>query len=90
VYRLSLQALQDSDYGNYSCEAVNAVGRGTDTYQLRGQPDQPVVVSGVQSTGQTFYLLTWQVWTPVSLPILNQSILYRLRKKVDKDRIFVP
>ena len=89
VYRLSLQALQDSDYGNYTCEAVNAVGRSTDHYQLRGQPDQPVVVSGVQSTGQTFYLLAWQVWTPASLPILNQSILYRLRKKVWKVSVFV-
>jgi hypothetical protein len=64
---------------------VNAVGRGTDTYQLRGQPDQPVVVSGTQSTGQTYYLLGWQVWTPASLPILNQSILYRLRKKVRRN-----
>jgi hypothetical protein len=85
VYRLSLAILQESDYGNYTCEAVNAVGRGTDTYQLRGQPDQPVVVSGTQSTGQTFYLLGWQVWTPASLPILNQSILYRLRKKVRRN-----
>ena len=82
LYRLSLANLQESDYGNYTCEAVNAVGRTTDTYQLRGQPDQPVVVSGPQSTGQTFYLLAWQVWTPANLPILNQSILYRLRKKV--------
>jgi hypothetical protein len=81
-YRLALDRLQESDYGNYTCEAVNAVGLTRDSYQLRGQPDQPRVVSGAQSTGNTFYVLAWQVWTPATLPILNQSILYRLRKKV--------
>ena len=49
---------------------------------ILGQPDQPVIVSNIQSYAETEYTLSWRVWTPPTLPILNQSILYRLKSKV--------
>ena len=47
-----------------------------------GQPEQPIILSPVQSYAETEYSLSWRVWTPPTLPILNQSILYRLKSKV--------
>ena len=49
---------------------------------ILGQPDQPVILSNIQSYAETEYTLSWRVWTPPTLPILNQSILYRLKSKV--------
>jgi len=80
---LSVTSLKESDYGNYSCEGVNGVGKSAESLELKGQPDQPQIVSSDQSYLETQYSLVWRVWTPPTLPILNQSILYRLKSKAE-------
>ena len=51
-------------------------------YVYLGQPGKPVVISTGHSYSSSEYTLIWTVWTPSNLPIMNQSILYRLRNKV--------
>ncbi|XP_023328691.1 protein amalgam [Eurytemora carolleeae] len=83
----SVTSLKESDYGNYTCEARNKIGLASQSLELKGQPDQPVILSNIQSYAETEYTLSWRVWTPPTLPILNQSILYRLKSKANGEKV---
>ena len=33
---LSITSLDETDYGNYTCEAINSIGKSTQTLELKG------------------------------------------------------
>ena len=34
---LSITSLDETDYGNYTCEAINSIGKSTQTLELKGK-----------------------------------------------------
>ncbi|XP_018323456.1 protein amalgam-like [Agrilus planipennis] len=71
---LTIKNVQPSDFGNYSCVAVNSVGKEKRYIELSGRPGPPLIVSGGRSNPTT-YKLTWKVQSV--FPIIEVRIIFR-------------
>ncbi|KAK9884559.1 hypothetical protein WA026_007400 [Henosepilachna vigintioctopunctata] len=74
TYTLTIRNVQMSDFGNYSCNVVNSIGRDKRYIELSGKPG-PARISSPSYSNPHEYLLTWTVQSV--FPILDVRILYR-------------
>ncbi|CAG9807706.1 unnamed protein product [Chironomus riparius] len=72
---LTIRNIQQSDFGNYSCVADNALGRAKKYIEVSGRPGPAQFHSPLYSRSRDVYNLTWSI---ESIPKLEEiRILYR-------------
>lgn len=74
-YFLQIRNFQQSDFGNYSCVADNALGRTKKYIEVSGSPGPAVFLSPAYSTYLDSYNLTWAVESIA--PLEEVRLMYR-------------
>jgi hypothetical protein len=58
-HTLLIRAVEDDDFGNYSCSASNMLGKARANVRVQGNPNTPRFNSNVDSKSRTSYRLSW-------------------------------
>ncbi|XP_044757427.1 MAM domain-containing glycosylphosphatidylinositol anchor protein 2-like [Coccinella septempunctata] len=74
THTLTIRNVQMSDFGNYSCNVFNSIGRDKRYIELSGKPG-PARITSPSYSNPNEYLLTWTVQSV--FPIIDVRILYR-------------
>lgn len=74
-HTLTIQNVQSTDFGNYSCVADNNLGRAKKYMELSGKPSLAEFKSAPMSRTKDSYNLTWQIESYP--PLIKVRLLYR-------------
>jgi len=78
TWSLKISSLQTRDFGNYSCLAVNSLGRSRAHTSITGRPAALVFTSPSLNHNLAHYELTWR--TESFVPVLAYKLRFRLAK----------
>jgi len=73
--RLVMTSLKEKDFGNYTCQAENDLGKASGTIELSGKPNEPLVISSAQGMYSDEYNITWTLES--YSPIKKFRLMYR-------------
>jgi len=74
-YTLILRNIQESDFGLYSCNADNKLGRSSQNIELSGRPSRSVFKSEPMGMSVDSYNLTWKIDSYA--PIEEYKLMFR-------------
>nr|XP_040580758.1 limbic system-associated membrane protein-like [Lepeophtheirus salmonis] len=83
-HTLIIRKVEDRDFANYSCYAINTLGKVRGYITLRGNPTKPVFNSLVLSKTKTSYKISWV--TNSYSPILEYRLFYRMLSVTDSPK----
>ena len=75
VYGIVIQRVGIEDFANYTCSALNSMGKEEATIELRGNPESPVFDPNVNQIGERIWKISWL--TKSFANITEYRLLYR-------------
>ncbi|XP_065202947.1 lachesin-like [Planococcus citri] len=80
---LTIKDMKYSDFGNYSCQATNFLGRNIKTIQVSGLANPAIFKADPRIRTETSYTLIWEVDS--YSPIIQYNLRFRKQQRGDTD-----